>query len=147
MRRPSPGGPVPEYTSIVDSDTHSVRNMLMAVALTAFSVSMAPSAAADSTDLLRAAVAAARPAACPVRSDPVIDQAADEINKTTDRWINNTARAVPETNALPILKELGYGGSKASILSGASTSATNAIKATLIQAFSCSQTARTRITA
>lgn len=112
-----------------------VETWLMAIALTAFSVSVAPSAAADSTDLLRAAVAAARPAACPVRSDPVIDQAADEINKTTDRWINNTARAVPETNALPILKELGYGGSKASILSGASTSATNAIKATLIQGF------------
>lgn len=100
------------------------------------SVSMAPSAVADATDSLRAAVAAARPASCgPLRSDPVIDQAAKAINETTDRWINNVARAVPETDALRVLKDLGYGGSKASILSGAASSAGKAIQATIIQGF------------
>jgi hypothetical protein len=112
------------------------KNCMLATTLTIIGLSKAPSAAADSTDSLRAAVAAARPAACtPLRADPIIDQAAKEINETTDRWINNTARAVPETNALPVLKDLGYGGSKASILSGAAPSAANAIKATLIQGF------------
>jgi hypothetical protein len=77
---------------------------LFAMGFVIVSIVTAPSAAADSTDLLRAAVAAARPAACPpLRSDPIIDHAADEINQTTDRWINNTARAVPETNAIPVL--------------------------------------------
>ncbi|MDF3339481.1 hypothetical protein P3H80_18735 [Mycolicibacterium septicum] len=108
---------------------------MVATALTVTSICVAPAAVADSTDLLRAAVAAARPAACPVRSDPVIDQAAEKINQTTDRWINNTARAVPETNAVPVLQDLGYGGTKAAILSGAATSPTNAIKATLLQGF------------
>lgn len=114
-----------------------VRSQICFVAATlTIGVCVAPPAAADSTDLLRAAVGAARPAACPpLRSDPIIDHAADEINQTTDRWINNTARAVPETDAMPVLKDLGYGGTKASILSGAATSAANAIKATLIQGF------------
>lgn len=112
------------------------QSCVFAIALTTICFSMAPSAAADPTDSLRAAITAARPAACgPLRADPVIDQAAQGINETTDRWINNTARAVPETNALPILKDLGYGGTKASILSGASASADSAIKATVIQGF------------
>ena len=108
---------------------------MIAFTLAASSVSMAPMAAADSTESLRQAVAAARPAACPVRSDPVIDQAARGINETTDRWINNAARAVPQTDALPVLKDLGYGGTQASNLSGAAKSDVLAIKATLIQGF------------
>lgn len=108
---------------------------MVAGALTVTSIFMTPTALADSTDLLRAAVAAARPAACPLRSDPVIDQAAEEINQTTDRWIDNTARAVPETNAIPVLQDLGFGATKASILSGAAPSPANAIKATLLQGF------------
>lgn len=108
---------------------------LLATGLAVTSVCMAPVALADSTDLLRAAVAAARPAACPLRSDPVIDQAAEKINQTTDRWINNAARAAPETNALVVLQDLGYAGTTASILSGAATAPANAIKATLLQGF------------
>ncbi|MEZ0355254.1 hypothetical protein [Mycobacterium sp. SA01] len=108
---------------------------MLATALSLTSVCMAPAALADSTDLLRAAVAAARPAACPLRSNPVVDQAAEEINQTTDRWINNAARAVPETNALTVLRDLGYDGTTASILSGAATAPANAIKATLLQGF------------
>ncbi|WP_293002303.1 hypothetical protein [Mycobacterium sp.] len=100
------------------------------------SVALAPSAAADTTETLRAAVSAARGAACaPLRSDPLIDKAAGKIDETTDRWINMTARAVPESNALPVLKDLGYGGTKATILSGAAQSPANAIKATLLQGF------------
>lgn len=97
-------------------------------------VVMAPPAAADATDSLRAAVAAARGTACgPLRSDPVIDQAAAEINQTTDRWINLASRAVPETDPLTPLKDLGYGGSKATTLSGAAKTDGDAIKATILQ--------------
>lgn len=109
---------------------------LVATAGTVVGVALSPSASADATESLREAVAAARPAGCaPLRADPVIDEAAREINETTNRWINNTARAVPETNALPVLKDLGYNGTKASILSGAAPAAANAIKVTLIQGF------------
>jgi hypothetical protein len=105
-------------------------------ALTIVSVATAPSAVADSTDSLRAAVVAARGTACgPLRSNPVVDQAAAEINETTDRWLNFTSRAVPETDPLSPLKDLGYGGSKATVLSGAAKTDGEAIKGTLLQGF------------
>jgi hypothetical protein len=109
---------------------------LAAIALTIVSVSMAHSARADTGDGLRAAIAAVRGTACgPPRSDPVVDQAAAAINGTTDKWIDNASRAVPETDALSILKDLGYGGSKAAILSGAAHTDADAIKAILLQGY------------
>jgi hypothetical protein len=65
----------------------------------------------------------------------VIDEAAKEINETTDRYINFTARAVPETDAVPVLKDLGYPASKAQILSGSANSFADSAKATLLQGF------------
>jgi hypothetical protein len=109
---------------------------MAATAFTTAGVCISPSAVASAGDSLRAAVATARGSACgPLRSDPVVDQAAVAINETTDKWINNASRAVPETNALPLLKELGYGGSKAAILSGAAASDGDAIKALLLQGY------------
>lgn len=109
---------------------------IVAVACAVTTLATAPTAMADTTENLRAAVAEARGAACgPLRSDPVIDQAAAAINKTTDQWINNEARAVPETDALPLLKDLGYDGSKAAILSGAASPDAQAIKAVLLQGY------------
>jgi hypothetical protein len=111
-----------------------LESFMATIAVVVVGVATAPLAMADSKDLLRAAIVAARPASCgPLRSDPIIDQAAEGVNKTTDRWINNASRAVPETNALPVLKDLGYNGSKSFILSGASADAGNAIKATILQ--------------
>lgn len=107
------------------------------VIASAFSnVSVAPSAAADTTDSLRAAVSAAGSPSCsPRRSQPVIDEAAKEINETTDRWINFASRAVPETDALPVLKDLGFPATKAKILSGSAKNPADSIKATLLQGF------------
>ena len=107
-----------------------------ATALTFVSFAVAPSAAADANDSMRAAVAAVRSSSCPaLRPVPVVDQAAKEINETTDSYINFTARAVPATDALPVLKDLGYPGSKAKILSGAAHTFGDSIKATLLQGF------------
>ena len=129
----------------------STRGVLRGIAAVAgafavAAVATAPTATADTTDNLRAAVAEARGGACgPLQSDPMIDQAALKINITTDKWINNEARAVPETDALPLLKDLGYGGSKAAILSGAASPDAQAIKAVLLQGYAkipdCSYTA------
>lgn len=107
-----------------------------ATALTFASVAMAPSAAADANDTVKAAVAAARSSSCPaLRPVPVIDEVARGINKTTDGYINHTVRAVPETDAVPILKDLGYPANKAYILSGSAHTAGDSIKAALLQGF------------
>ena len=99
-------------------------------------MTVAPVASADATESLRAVVPAARGTACaPFTTDPRIDKAAEEINDTTDRWINFASRAVPETDALPLLNDLGYGATKAKILSGAAANAGSSIKALVLQGF------------
>lgn len=110
---------------------------IAAVALTIAGVAPAPVASADATESFRAAVAAARPPECgPARSDPLIDQVAEEVNDSTDRWLNFESRAVPEGDAMPLLQDLGYvGASKARILSGSATDATSSIKGALLQGF------------
>jgi hypothetical protein len=109
---------------------------LALLAFTTATVSVAPSAVAHPSGSLRDAVVAARGSSCgPLRSDPVVDHAAEEINGTTDKWIDHAARAVPETNALAVLKDLGYRGTKATILLGAAATDVNAIKATLLQGY------------
>ena len=109
---------------------------LALIAFTTAAVSVAPSAVAQPSGTLRDAVGAARGASCgPLRSDPVVDHAAEEINGTTDKWLDHTTRAVPETNALAVLKDLGYRGTKATILSGAGKTDANAIKAALLQGY------------
>jgi hypothetical protein len=106
------------------------------LALATATVYVVPSASADSGDSLRAAVAAARGSSCgPLRSDPVIDQAAEDINGTTDKWLEHAARVPPETNALAVLQDRGYQGTKAAILSGAGYTDVNAIKAALLQGY------------
>ncbi|MGB8407428.1 MAG: hypothetical protein WCE30_25535 [Mycobacterium sp.] len=111
----------------------------MTLALVAFStasVSMAPLAVADSGDTLRAALLAARAASCgPLRSDPLVEKTAAEVNESTDKWINHEARTEPEADALPRLKDLGYGGSKATILTGAGATAADSIKVVLLQGY------------
>jgi hypothetical protein len=109
---------------------------LALLAFTTATVSVAPSAVAQPSGSLRDAVVAARGASCaPLRSDPVVDQAAEDINGTTDKWLNHAARATPETNALAVLQDLGYRGTKAAILLGAGVTDVNAIKATLLQGY------------
>lgn len=109
----------------------------LTVACTIVGVTVAPCAAAEPADSLRAAIAAARSAApCgPLRSDPTIDQVADKINESTDDWLNHTSRAVPETDALPALKDSGVNASKAMILSGNTPDVGNAVKAIILQGF------------
>lgn len=113
-----------------------LRMCLAAFAFTTVSVSMAPPAVADTVDSLRTAVAAAHGTSCgALQSRPVLDQAAEKVNETTDKWINNASRAIPETDALPLLKDLGYGGTKAAILSGAAQNVGDAIKALLLEGY------------
>ncbi|MUL64542.1 hypothetical protein BOO86_08725 [Mycobacterium sp. CBMA 234] len=109
---------------------------LVLLAFTTASVSMAPVAVADSVDTLRAALVAARAVSCgPLQSDPRVERTALEVNESTDKWINHDARTEPEADALPRLKDLGYGGSKAAILYGAGATAADSIKVVLLQGY------------
>ena len=107
------------------------------LALMAASVSAMPSATADPADSLAAAVMAARGVSCaPLTPNPIVQQAAADINDSTDKWIDHTARAAPVTNATPLLKDLGYGGSKSTILVGAGHTSADSIKALMLQGYS-----------
>lgn len=106
------------------------------LALTAASVSAVPPATADSTESLAAAVMAARGASCaPLRANPIVQQAADEVNDSNDKWLNHAARAVPVPDATPLLKDLGYGGTTSAILVGAGKTPADSIKALLLQGY------------
>lgn len=96
-----------------------------------------PSAAADPTEVLRSAVAAARGASScgPLRSDPTVDQVAYLVNQSTDDWFNFASRAVPETDALPPLRDFGYEASTAAILSSATPDEGTAVKALVLQGY------------
>lgn len=109
---------------------------LFLMAFTTVSVSTAPVAVADTVDTLRAALVAARAVSCgPLQSDPLVEKTAGEVNESTDKWLNHDARTEPEADALPRLKDLGYGGSKAAILSGAGVTAAASIKVILLQGY------------
>jgi hypothetical protein len=96
----------------------------------------APAALAQSGDNLRAAVAQMRNASCPpLRSDPIVEQAARNINQSTDAWIDHTARTVPVPDPAPLLDDLGYGGRKSTMLLGAGSSEDAAIKGLLLQGY------------
>lgn len=103
-----------------------------AMTLVAASVSLAPSAVANSVESLRAAVMTARPSCAPLRSDPLVEQAADIVNRSTDRWLDHTGRAVPVPEPLPILRDLGYGGGRAVQVEGAGDTDAQAIAGLLI---------------
>lgn len=99
-------------------------------------MSLAAPAAADTVDQLGAAVAAARATSCgPLRDDPIVQQTAYEVNKSTDVWLDHGSRAVPVPDALPLLKDLGYEGSKSAILYGAGKNEADSIKTLLLQGY------------
>lgn len=106
------------------------------LALIAASVSVAPPATADSTGSLAAAVMAARGVSCgPLRANPMVQQAAEDVNESNDKWLNHAARAVPVPDATALLKDLGYGATTSAILVGAGSTSADSIKALLLQGY------------
>ena len=97
----------------------------------------APTARADATDNLRSAVAQVRAGtSCgALRANPVADQVAAKINQSTQDYMEHQATQTPITDPLTGLKILGYPGSKASLLQGASTDYSDSIKALMLQGY------------
>jgi hypothetical protein len=109
---------------------------VLATVIVASSTSLAAPAAADSEDSLRAAVMSVRSASCgPLRSDPLVEQATEDVNRSDDVWLNHEGRKTPVDDPLPILKDSGYGGSKAVLLRGAARTDVDAIKGLLIEGY------------
>lgn len=110
--------------------------VVIAMLITA-SVLHAPAASADPAANLRSAVTQMRAGtSCgPLRSNPIVEDVAYRINKSTQDYLNHAATQVPVTDALPGLKILGYPGNKAALLQGASKEEAKAIKGLLLQGY------------
>lgn len=101
---------------------------------TVATVSVTPSAVADSVESLRAAVTQGRGTSCGgLRSEPLVERTANIVTQSVDKWIEHTTSFSPVNDALPILKDLGYPGGKAVLLQGASKAEADAIKSTLLE--------------
>jgi len=115
------------------------RTPSVAVAMTLLAIGFAPApdARADATENLRSAVEQARAGtSCgALRPDPVADQVAAKINQSTQDYMEHRATQTPLYDPLTGLKILGYGGSKASLLQGASKSDADSIKALILQGY------------
>lgn len=109
-----------------------VMSTVTAMTILGASVSLAPPATASSVDSLRAAVMSVRPSCEPLRSDPLVEQAAEIVNRSTDAWLDHTGRAAPVPNPLPILTDLGYGGGRAVQVEGAGDTDADAIAGLLL---------------
>ncbi len=110
---------------------------LVIVTVLAAALSLTPSARADPEANLRDAVASARSgtSCASLRYDPVVEQVAQIINRSTDDYLNHAATRVPILDPLEGLKDLGYGGTKAHLLQGASKSDALAIRGAVLQGY------------
>jgi hypothetical protein len=70
-----------------------------------------------------------------MREDSAVTETAKQVNEGIDKYTNHDARFVPETDPMPLLKDLGYGGSKATMLFGAGKTDALAIKGLLVQGY------------
>jgi hypothetical protein len=96
----------------------------------------APPAAADFVDNLRDAVTQARSNACgSSHPDAIADQTAAFVAKSTESYLNHTARAVPIADPLPELHDLGSNAGKATLMQGIGKTEAEAIKFVLTEGY------------
>jgi hypothetical protein len=112
------------------------RSTAMMVALAA-AVWLAPTVHADPAPDIQGAVASLRGgSSCPaLHYDPVVEQAAATITRVNAGYVNHTGTTEPVADALPGLKDLGYGGNKATILQGAAPDHGDSVKAMLLEGY------------
>jgi hypothetical protein len=104
--------------------------------LTAAVMSACP-ATADPAPGLKEAVDQVRGVApCgPLEYDPAVEHAAEIVNRSTDAYLDHTARHVPVADPLPILHDLGVASGKVISLFGATGTSGDSIKSVLLQGF------------
>lgn len=116
------------------------RCIAMTIALitaSAVSVRSAPSASADfGVNLKDAVTQAHRASSCAqLRPEPLADQTAAVVTRSTEKFLNHDARAIPVTDPLPILKGLGLNTGKAELLQGAGKTEADSIKSILVSGY------------
>lgn len=96
---------------------------------------LAPPALADSVATIKDAVASLRSgtSCAALRDNPIVEQAADIVNRSTDNYLNHTATRTPIEDPLPGLKDLGYDGNKAIALFGGHPDQADALKGALLE--------------
>jgi hypothetical protein len=92
--------------------------------------------AAPAPDIQNAVAALRGGSSCgPLRYDPVVEQAAATVNRVNAGYVDHTGTTEPITDALPGLKDLGYGGNKATILQGTAPDEGDSVKAMLLEGY------------
>jgi hypothetical protein len=110
---------------------------MVTLTLLSSSISLASSALADPSENLKSAVASARAgSSCgPLRYNPVVEQAAEITNQSTDKYVDHATSVFPDDDPLPGLKDLGYSGSKGTLLRGAAMNEADSIKGAILEGF------------
>jgi len=100
-------------------------------------VLLAPTVHADPVSDIQDAVGSLRSgSSCPpLHHDPVVDQAAATITRVNAGYVNHTGTTEPVADVLPGLKDLGYGGNKATMLQGAAPDHGDSVKAMLLEGY------------
>jgi hypothetical protein len=97
-----------------------------------------PAAADPATDLMQAVISARGSARCaPLQQDPLIEHAAEIVNRSTFDYLNHTAQNVPLDDPHPtaLVKDLGIAGTKSYSLQGAGQDEGNAVRGLLLQGY------------
>lgn len=108
-----------------------------ASAVLTLTVVLAWPATAEPAPSLQEAVEQLRGAAAcgQLEYDPAVEEAAEIVNRSTDVYLNHTARHVPVADPLPIVRDLGVVGDKAISLYGAASNTGDSIKSVLLQGY------------
>lgn len=114
----------------------SIASVMVVVLVFYGSVALAPSSRADPAAGFGDGLASRRSqTSCqPLRHNPIVEQAAEVINRSSDRYISQQATHVPITDPIPGLKDLGYTAKKAKLLQGAAKNDADAVKGALLEA-------------
>jgi len=113
---------------------------LLTMMATASGVALAAPAAADSSDALNGALTSSRSqtSCAQLQRDPLLQQTTDLVMKSTQEWLDFTARDVPVQDPMPVLKDLGYGGGtkvEVKMLQGAGTTEAASIHGLLLEGY------------
>jgi hypothetical protein len=137
LRRPVAPLDSPMLAPVIRRRGPWIASALVIATVLCAGVSVAPAALADLAANFKSAVASARDGtSCrPLRYNSVVEQVAAVINRSTDDYLSHTATQVPISDPLPGLQDLGYGGKKGKLLSGAAKNEVDAIKGALIEGY------------
>jgi hypothetical protein len=117
----------------------AVRGVVVSAILATISVvtPFTPSAFAEPEPALAQAITAAHGQCGPLRYDPVVEQAAQMINQSTQTYLDHTADNVPidEPHPTALAKDFGINGTKVYSLKGAGYSEADAITGLLVEGF------------